>query len=322
MGSDMLDMAILKSNSKVIKVLILSLSLTLATPLSVNAAGRSAADAVNTIRSGNGVPASSLGVDGDFYLDLKSMNFYGPKKSNRWPLPVSLRGPAGAPGSPGAVGSDGKNGATSNATVGIAGATGPAGPKGDSGATGSIGATGAAGATGPAGSGGGSAGAKGDTGLTGATGATGVKGDTGAAGAVSLLFGDVVFPNLLSGDAGTTSISTAFATFTAGKKYVVDALIYATNSDSGTYPLKISFAATAGAPTITTKYLVARGSSYRTLTSRTEYSIHAKIIIDGSAVASNYGLIATFTCGSQTGFSNAQLTIAGDYVAQEVGSIN
>ena len=88
------------------------------------------------------------------------------------------------------------------------------------------------------------------------------------------------------------------------------------------YPLQISFAASTGSPTITTKYIVMRGSSYRTSSSRTEYSIFAKVIVDGSAVSSTFGLVATVTCGSTTSFDSARLTIAGDYVGQEVGSIN
>ena len=140
---------------------------------------------------------------------------------------------------------------------------------------------------------------------------------------MSLLVGNIAFPNLLSGDVGTTSISNSFSSFTAGKKYVVDALIYATNSDTtDSYPLKVTFAASTGTPTITTKYLVSRGSSYRTSTSRPEYSIHAKVVIDASSVGANFGLVATVTCGSRTGFSGTELTIAGDFIGQEVGSIN
>jgi hypothetical protein len=140
---------------------------------------------------------------------------------------------------------------------------------------------------------------------------------------VSILVGNIAFPNLLSGDVGTTSISNSFSSFTAGKKYVVDALIYATNSDTtDSYPLKVTFAASTGSPIITTKYLVSRGSSYRTSTSKPEYSIHAKVVIDASSVGANFGLVATVTCGSRTGFSGTELTIAGDFIGQEVGSIN
>jgi hypothetical protein len=261
------------------------------------------------------VPAASLGIDGDFYIDLKTMNFYGPKANKRWPIPTSLRGPTGAAGPSGV---DGKNGTTASATAGAAGATGPAGPAGPKGETGATGAKGETGAAGAAGTG--SAGPKGDTG---AQGPAGPKGDAGSAGSVSLFVGEIAFPNLLSGDAGTSSISNSFSSFTAGKKYVVDALIYATNSDTTeAYPLKVTFAASSGSPIITTKYLVSRGTSYRTSSARPEYSIHAKVVIDASSVGANFGLVATVICGSRTSFAGTQLTIAGDYTAQEVGSIN
>ena len=311
----MVNMAINNLKAKVVSVILVSVFLNQLTPANVIAAGRANAAATNTIRSGNGVPAVSLGIDGDFYIDLKTMNFYGPKANKRWPIPTSLRGPAGATGPSGV---DGKNGTTASATAGAAGATGPAGPagpKGETGATGPKGETGAAGAAGT-----GSAGPKGDTG---AQGPAGPKGDAGAAGTVSLFVGNIAFPNLLSGDVGTTSVSNSFSTFTAGKKYVVDALIYATNSDTtDSYPLKVTFAASTGTPTITTKYLVSRGSSYRTSTSRPEYSIHAKVVIDASSVGANFGLVATVTCGTRTSFSGTELTIAGDFIGQEVGSIN
>lgn len=261
-------MAIYNLKAKVIKAVIFAIVINLINPMAVQAAGRNTTAAANTIRSGSGVPAASLGIDGDFYIDLKTMNFYGPKKSNRWPIPTSLRGPAGATGPAGA---DGKNGATANSVAGATGPAGPAGPKGDTGSPGpkgDTGATGATGATGPAGSGGGSTGPKGDTG---ATGPAGPKGDTGTAGSVSSISGEIAFPNLLSGIAGSTSVSSAFASLAPGKKYILDALIYATNSDTDVYPLKVSFAATTGSPTITAKYIVMRGSSYRTSSSRTEY---------------------------------------------------
>ena len=311
----MVNMAINNLKAKVVSVILVSVFLNQLTPANVIAAGRANAATTNTIRSGNGVPAASLGIDGDFYIDLKTMNFYGPKANKRWPIPTSLRGPTGAAGPSGV---DGKNGTAASATAGAIGATGPAGPagpKGDTGATGAKGETGAAGVAGT-----GSAGPKGDTG---AQGPAGPKGDAGSAGSVSLFGGEIAFPNLLSGDAGTSSISNSFSSFTAGKKYVVDALIYATNSDTTeAYPLKVTFAASSGSPIITTKYLVSRGTSYRTSSARPEYSIHAKVVIDASSVGANFGLVATVICGSRTSFAGTQLTIAGDYTAQEVGSIN
>ena len=130
-------MALSNLKMKVSKIVIAAVLISLLIPTNTNAAGR-VGDVVNTIRSGSGIPSVSLGNDGDFYIDLKSMNFYGPKKSKRWPLPISLRGPIGASGPSGV---DGKNGSAASAT---AGTTGVAGPKGDAGATGATGATGVA----------------------------------------------------------------------------------------------------------------------------------------------------------------------------------
>jgi hypothetical protein len=207
-------MAIYNLNAKVIKLVLVIVAINMINPVAAQAAGRSTTAVANTIRSGNGVPASTLGIDGDFYIDLKTMNFYGPKKSNRWPIPTSLRGPAGATG---AAGADGKNGASANAVVGATGPAGPAGPKGDTGAPGpkgDTGATGATGATGPAGSGSGSPGPKGDTG---ATGPAGPKGDTGTAGALQSI--TLTQWTLATGVAGGGSESSAFASLAAGKKY-------------------------------------------------------------------------------------------------------
>ena len=173
---------------------------------------------VNTILSGKSSPAISLGKNGDFYIDVQQMIFYGPKKNGLWPTGVDLKG------SDGKNGVDGKNGSDGSTSKGIAGpkgdtgATGPAGPKGETGATGPTGpigpigltgpagANGSIGATGPAGAKGetGAAGAKGDTGATGATGAKGDKGDTGLTGAQGLqgLTGD-------KGDKGDTGLTGA-----------------------------------------------------------------------------------------------------------------
>jgi len=164
------------------------------------AAGPSPTTVVNTILSGAGVPSKTLGINGDFYIDTKNLNLYGPKTKGVWKVATSLKskdvpvvtnviGESGAMGQTGAKGATGDNGAT--------GATGPQGVPGIQGLTGLIGTTGVAGAVGLAGAAGtpGVAGAKGDAGATGATGATGAKGDAGATGA--------------KGDAGATGATGA-----------------------------------------------------------------------------------------------------------------
>ena len=309
-------MAIYNLQAKVKKTALLTMLITAIATSETYAAGRTAKSIANTVLSGAGVPAKSLGIDGDFYIDTKSMNMYGPKKNNSWPLPVSMRGPQGPTG---AAGSDGKNGTSGAVSAGTAGAAGPQGPAGPAGPKGETGATGPAG---PAGSNTGTAGPAGPNGDTGATGAQGPKGDTGAAGAVNINYGALTFGSLINGVAGSSAVSTQFGTFVAGRSYVVDVLIYATNADVPPYSLKVAFAATSGSPTIATKYIVADGYSYRSSASKTEYSIYAKVIIDGSSVANNFGLTATVTCGEPTSTNSAKLTVNGDYVAHLVGSIN
>jgi hypothetical protein len=166
----------------------------------VKAAGRVVKTVVNTILSGAAIPTKAIGIDGDFYIDTKNVNLYGPKTKGVWKIATTLKqaelksvttvvgeqGGIGATGPQGEKGDKGATGSTGAAgSVGLSGATGATGAKGNdgatgahgfSGATGSIGATGATGATG----------AKGDTGLTGATGAAGINGTNGVDGAAGL----------------------------------------------------------------------------------------------------------------------------------------
>ena len=162
------------------------------------AAGRTAASIPNTILSGTGKPSNTVGIDGDYFIDVKSMNIYGPKMKNKWPTAISLKGsngvdgksgndgklvtnassvagPTGAQGLRGIPGDDGQKG--EQGLRGEVGATGNQGIAGPTGAQGAIGLTGAIGLQGPAGSG-----SQGATGITGITGAQGPAGATGAQG--------------------------------------------------------------------------------------------------------------------------------------------
>ena len=168
----------------------------------VKAAGRVVTTVVNTILSGAAIPTKAVGIDGDFYIDTKNLNLYGPKIKGVWKIATTLKqaelksvttvvgeqGGVGATGATGPQGDKGDKGATgntgANGSAGLTGASGATGAKGNDGATGAsgfsgaTGATGLIGATGPAGA----TGLKGDTGLTGATGTAGAKGDTGLTG--------------------------------------------------------------------------------------------------------------------------------------------
>ena len=162
------------------------------------AAGRTAASIPNTILSGVGAPSNAIGIDGDFYIDTKNLNIYGPKMKKKWPKAVSLKGSNGLDGTDGKSGSDGKT-VTNASTVagptgvqGFPGAPGDIGPKGEQGLRGEVGATGEQGVAGPAGAQGsigltGAIGIQGPAGFgsqgaPGATGATGAQGPSGATG--------------------------------------------------------------------------------------------------------------------------------------------
>ena len=161
------------------------------------AAGPSPTKVANTILSGAGTPSKKLGINGDFYIDTKNLNLYGPKTKGLWKVTTSLRpkepaaasvvvgdtGPAGTTGATGQQGDKGDKGDKGiTGDKGATGATGTTGLLGAHGLTGSTGLTGATGATGAIGSTG-STGTTGATGPSGTVGATGLKGETGTAGA-------------------------------------------------------------------------------------------------------------------------------------------
>ncbi len=163
---------------------------------STKAAGPSPTTVVNTILSGSGAPAKTLGINGDFYIDTKNLNLYGPKTKGVWKITTSLKsrdipvaanviGESGAMGQTGAKGATGEKGATgATGLQGIQGLTGPIGITGLAGASGASGASGGAGAAGVAGAKGetGAQGSAGASGSAGAAGVAGAKGDTGAQG--------------------------------------------------------------------------------------------------------------------------------------------
>jgi hypothetical protein len=74
--------------------------------------------------SGSGAPASSLGSDGDYYLDTDNNDVYN-KASGTWTVITNIKGETGDTGATGPEG-----------PAGAAGPEGPAGPKGDKGDTG------------------------------------------------------------------------------------------------------------------------------------------------------------------------------------------
>ena len=205
----------IKGKSLLVK--IISIALILFVPIASadavvrpKAAGRTAASIPNTILSGVTPPSNAIGIDGDFYIDIKNLNIYGPKMKKKWPKAVRLKGTNGFDGVDGKSGSDGKSGTdgktiTNASTVagpignqGTQGVAGDTGLKGDQGLRGEVGATGAQGIVGPIGvqgpigltgaaglqgpAGSGSQGAPGATGATGSQGPSGATGSQGPAG--------------------------------------------------------------------------------------------------------------------------------------------
>ena len=111
------------------------------TSVVIKKAGRSSTSIPNTILSGNGIPAKNIGIDGDFYIDLKNANLYGPKAKGLWKAVISLRIPASKELAVAIDGSDGAKGEKGN--QGDQGLTGKTGANGVDGATGIKGTDGA-----------------------------------------------------------------------------------------------------------------------------------------------------------------------------------
>ena len=325
--------------------------------ISVNAAGRTAASIPNTILNGKGAPLNTLGINGDFYIDTRSLLLYGPKAKGVWPLPQNLQGPTGAAG---VSGSDGKNGADAKSVSNVSTTAGPAGPQGEKGLTGAIGPSGPAGpagATGPAGASGSGGGTPGATGATGATGAAGVAGSTGPTGATGATGAagsngttgatGAVGPTGATGAAGSAGISGvskaingtfsigdisggigtsnfgSVTGFKANKSYVVHIKIYAYQpDDSGNYflPMSLSIAAINGSPALTSNYSTAQGSSYRTGSTRYENSFSADVTLDGTGVDTDYGIRLTVVAGRSTATIEL-VKFVGSFVALQVDSV-
>ena len=304
---------VLRKSPALLLAFLLSLALSVE---SASAAGRSSTSPVNTILNGKGAPKSSLGIDGDFYIDVRSLLIYGPKKKGKWPTPQNLQGPTGASGSDGRNGIDGKSASTSNVNSvtgpqGPQGSVGPQGEKGEKGDAGLPGATGPAGlpgATGPAGA----------NGSSGAQGPQGPAGATGPSGITELEYGTLNF-NDLSGSVGSGQ-SVQINSFKANKSYVLKLkiLTYQPN-DSTEYflPLALGVSSTASGAVVQSSYLLVHGYSFRSGTGRYENSIEAEVVLDGTAINVAYGITVLVTAGRST--SGIELVkIEGSYTALEI----
>ncbi len=295
--------------------------------LTAEAAGRSTSAAVNTILNGKGAPKNSIGIDGDFYIDTRSLLIYGPKAKGRWSSPQSIQGPTGPSGNDGRNGSDGKTVSTSNVNTvvgpqGIQGAFGPVGPqgeKGEKGEQGLPGATGAAGAPGISGAAGAS-GPNGAQGPAGPAGATGAKGETGTSVSSEVIYGQLNF-NDLRGGVGTSQY-VQLNIFESSKSYVVRIHIntYLPNENTNAFmPLALSATSSISGAIVQTSYSLINGASYRNGNAIFENSIEAELVLDGKSIDVSYGITIMVTAGRTTEV-NGPVKISGSFTAVAVQS--
>ena len=307
---------------------------------SISKAGRVATPGINTLLNGKGAPKSTLGIDGDFYIDTNNMNMYGPKAKSKWPIAISLKGTAGTNGTNGTNGSAGATGAKSastNGSDGATGATGATGSAGPAGAPGSIGATGPAGssspgATGPAGTNGtsGSNGTNGTNGAPGSIGETGPKGDTGSkgdtgnvgltgpAGSSPSTMGLLTFTTMIC-SSSSKSIKD-FGNFALGKNYIVQLLLHGVAQDSATKLIKFAASSPDSLVVLTLDYAVINGYTSRSGSPEQESSIIATILVNGANTTHDYYLTATITCNE--GSVSPGLIFSGSFTGIQVGSIS
>ena len=295
--------------------------------IAITKAGRVADAKNNTILSGKGVPKSTTGINGDFYINIKSMKIFGPKRKGSWPAPVPLKGPAGTSGADGATGATGAQGAKGVATTGAVGATGATGAAGSSGggSSGATGAQGPAGSQGPAGATGATgsvgAGVAGPTGLTGPTGPQGVAGPTGAAGSATSkesTLGLLTFLPMI-GPSPTSSIK-EFGIFGIGKNYLVQILLHGiSGADGVSKSIKFSISSSDSSVILSSDYVVLNGFTNRSGSFEQESSIVAFVLVNGGSTVAQFSLVATVVCNSA--LSSPGLAISGSFSSTEIGTI-
>ena len=326
-------------------LLVLALAITFSIPSSIaatkpKAAGRSSTAVINTVLNGKGAPSNTLGINGDFYIDTRSLMISGPKTNGKWPSSRSLQGANGTNGIDGKNGTSAKNVSTASTVAGPAGPQGERGEKGIDGSAGANGGAGAdglpgasgaqgpAGATGPAGSGAtgaqgpaGAIGARGETGTVGSIGAAGARGETGTVGPSEVTVGVLTFADI-SGAVGSSSVAT-LSGLKAGKSYLIRLLIYTYHPDdrflNSQMILNLTVAASSGSPIITKQYIHAFANTYRDGSEGYEWSLDGQLIINGALVPNDFGLTITVTAGKAT--TGSALKIACDFTSTLVGAV-
>jgi hypothetical protein len=259
---------------------------------------------INTVLNGKGAPSNTLGINGDFYIDTRSLLISGPKKSGKWPVARSLQGANGTNGTDGRNGNDAKNVATASSVAGPAGPQGERGEKGIDGIAGSSGAagvagasgsTGPAGATGPAGSGStgaqgpsgsnGTNGTNGTNGSAGGTGLTGARGETGTVGPSEVT--DISIPTwtLQTATAFGFATSSGFGLLKAGKSYQFSIQVWGTtNSADSPYGLEL-LTSTGVAPSYFYTIMPFRYAMESTTSNKFGFSVIGTITVGGTDIS-------------------------------------
>jgi hypothetical protein len=291
------------NRSRLSIVLILTIATSFSIPSSTaatkpKAAGRTSTAAINTILNGKGAPSNTLGINGDFYIDTRSLLLSGPKANGKWPVARSLQGANGTNGSDGRNGSDAKSVSTASTVAGPAGPQGERGEKGvdgvagssgAAGVTGTAGATGAngpAGATGPAGSG--ATGAQGPTGSNGNNGAPGLAGSRGETGTVGPSeVTDISIPSwtLQTATAFGFATSSGFGLLKAGKSYQFSIQIWGTtNSADSPYGLEL-LTSSGAAPSYFYTIMPYRYAMASTTSNKFGFSVIGTIVVGETDVS-------------------------------------
>jgi hypothetical protein len=296
-----------RSRLSILLILVIATSFSIPSSIAATkpkAAGRSSTAVINTVLNGKGAPSNTLGINGDFYIDTRSLLISGPKKSGKWPVARSLQGANGTNGTDGRNGNDAKNVATASSVAGPAGPQGERGEKGIDGIAGSSGAagvagasgsTGPAGATGPAGSGStgaqgpsgsnGTNGTNGTNGSAGGTGLTGARGETGTVGPSEVT--DISIPTwtLQTATAFGFATSSGFGLLKAGKSYQFSIQVWGTtNSADSPYGLEL-LTSTGVAPSYFYTIMPFRYAMESTTSNKFGFSVIGTITVGGTDIS-------------------------------------
>ena len=293
-----------RSRLSILLILVIATSFSIPSSIAATkpkAAGRSSTAVINTVLNGKGAPSNTLGINGDFYIDTRSLLISGPKKSGKWPVARSLQGANGTNGTDGRNGNDAKNVATASSVAGPVGPQGERGEKGIDGIAGSSGAagvagasgsTGPAGATGPAGSGStgaqgpsGSNGTNGTNGSAGGTGLTGARGETGTVGPSEVT--DISIPTwtLQTATAFGFATSSGFGLLKAGKSYQFSIQVWGTtNSADSPYGLEL-LTSTGVAPSYFYTIMPFRYAMESTTSNKFGFSVIGTITVGGTDIS-------------------------------------